>query len=137
MKTMLANMEREVNRVLKHTKDAQLGSVGSANCRRRKGCSTHLWQVVGKMGGQYRWISLRGDANSSSVYIERTKKIRKRWAVAFHIFWEGAMMVAKEVQLLYNNIDEKWFYSLVIRLHNKAVPLFGVSPVFPPHSSQG
>ena len=32
--------------------------------------------------------------------------------------------------VLYTNIDEKWFYSLVIRKNNKVVPEFGVFPVF-------
>ncbi len=44
---------------------------------------------------------------------EHTKKWRMRWAIQFHIFWEGAKMVASTVQVVYFHIDEKWFYSLV------------------------
>ena len=39
-------------------------------------------------------------------------------------------MVANKVQVVYFHIDEKWFYSLVIRMHNKCVPALGVQGVF-------
>ena len=131
MKTMLANMESEVKRVLKHTNGciswealAQQIAGGEKVAQPICGRSLAKW-VAGTDGFRYMKTQTLPQCTT-----ERTKKIRKRWAVTFHIFWEGAKMVAKEVQLLYTNIDEKWFYSLVIRLHNKVVPLFGVSPVF-------
>ena len=42
---------------------------------------------------------------------ERSRRIRMRWATEFHIFWEGAKLVAQKVQVLLFHIDEKWFFS--------------------------
>ena len=39
-------------------------------------------------------------------------------------------MIASKVQIVYFHIDEKWFYSLVIRKFNKCVPEFGVEGVW-------
>ena len=39
-------------------------------------------------------------------------------------------MIAAKVQIVYFHIDEKWFYSLVIRKFNKSVPAFGVEGVW-------
>eukprot|EP00978_Attheya_sp_CCMP212_P040236 scaffold217526_cov46-Attheya_sp.AAC.1 len=58
----------------------------------------------------------------------QTKNIRKRGAVAWHIFWEGAKSVAGRVQFVLFQDDEKWFYALVVRQHNKMVPFFGCIP---------
>ena len=60
----------------------------------------------------------------------QTKKRRLEWAISFHIFWEGAKMIATKVQVVYFHIDEKWFYSLVIRMNNKLVPVWGVQGVW-------
>eukprot|EP00978_Attheya_sp_CCMP212_P038298 scaffold188563_cov69-Attheya_sp.AAC.1 len=49
----------------------------------------------------------------------QSKMIRKRWAIAWHLFWEGAKCVAGGVQFVLFQDDEKWFYSLVVRQHNK------------------
>ena len=38
--------------------------------------------------------------------------------------------MAAAVQIVYFHIDEKWFYSLVARMHNKCVPIFGVDGVW-------
>ena len=64
------------------------------------------------------------------VTTERTKKQRQKWSIGFHIFWEGAKMVAPKVQVLYFHIDEKWFYSLVVRMNQKSVPTYGVKCVW-------
>jgi len=61
---------------------------------------------------------------------EHTKRWRMEWATSFFIFWEGAKLVASKVQIVYFHIDEKWFYLLVIRKNNKAVPVWGVQGVF-------
>ena len=39
-------------------------------------------------------------------------------------------MIATKVQVVYFHIDEKWFYSLVIRMNNKLVPVWGVQGVW-------
>ncbi len=39
-------------------------------------------------------------------------------------------MVATKVQVVYFHIDEKWFYTLVIRKYNKCVPAFEVQGVW-------
>ena len=39
-------------------------------------------------------------------------------------------MIATKVQIVYFHIDEKWFYSLVIRKNNKCVPALGVQGVW-------
>jgi hypothetical protein len=59
---------------------------------------------------------------------ERNKQQRFNWSKQFLIFWEGAKLVALKTQLFLLHLDEKWFYSLVVRSHNKWVPFFGVSP---------
>ena len=58
-----------------------------------------------------------------------TKKWRYRWAIQFHLFWEGAKLVRMKVQVLNFHVDEKWFMSLVYRMHIKVAPKFGCSPV--------
>ena len=61
---------------------------------------------------------------------ERVKAWRRCWAIQFHIFWEGAKLIAKKVQVVLFHIDERWFYSLVIQKNNKCVPAFGVQGVW-------
>jgi hypothetical protein len=58
----------------------------------------------------------------------QSKMFRKRWAIAWHLFWEGAKCVAQAVQFVLFQDDEKWFYSLVVRTHNKMVPMLGCVP---------
>eukprot|EP00978_Attheya_sp_CCMP212_P040263 scaffold217848_cov61-Attheya_sp.AAC.1 len=58
----------------------------------------------------------------------QSKMIRKRWAIAWHLFWEGAKCVADRVQFVLFQDDEKWFYSLVVRQHSKLVPFFSCVP---------
>eukprot|EP00978_Attheya_sp_CCMP212_P031554 scaffold119792_cov34-Attheya_sp.AAC.1 len=64
---------------------------------------------------------------STRIFPMLKKNIRKRWAVAWHIFLEGAQSVAERVQFVLFQDDEKWFYALVVRQHNKMVP-FLLSP---------
>lgn len=60
---------------------------------------------------------------------ERTKLIRHKWSnKAFWIFWEMAKLAAPKVQMLLIHMDEKWFFAIVARKHNKRAPHFGVFP---------
>jgi hypothetical protein len=52
-----------------------------------------------------------------------------KWSKAFWIFWNGAKLLAVAVQILLAHNDEKWFYTIVVRTHNKCVPVLGVFPV--------
>jgi len=68
---------------------------------------------------------------------EHTKKWRREWSTSFHIFWEGAKMIALKVQIIYFHIDEKWFYSLVIQKNKKAEPKeYGTESIIKMHSTK-
>ena len=129
MKTMLENIEGEVKRVLRHTNGSiswerlavQIAG-GEKNVQPIGADALSRW-VMGTDG--FRYMETQTLPQCAS---ERTKQIRMKWTIEFHLFWEGAKMVAQKVQVLYTNIDEKWFYSLVIRRHGKVVPELGVSP---------
>ncbi|KAL7498080.1 hypothetical protein ACHAWT_009842 [Skeletonema menzelii] len=131
LKTLLENLEAEVKRVMQHTNGsiswrrlAEQIAGGERNAQPIGPDALSSW-VMGKDG--FRYIETQTLPQCTT---ERTKKIRMKWAISFHMFWEGAKMVAQKVQVLYTNIDEKWFYSLVIRRYNKVVPEFEVHPVF-------
>ena len=53
---------------------------------------------------------------------------RKKWVIAFWIFWNSAKAVAPRVQLMLVHMDEKWFYAIVVRCNNKKIPFFGILP---------
>ena len=61
---------------------------------------------------------------------EHGKRRRFRWTTCFLLFWEGSKLVRGTVQVIVVHINEKWFFSLVIRTHNKCVPELGCSPVW-------
>ena len=62
---------------------------------------------------------------------ERSRKGRRRWAIGFHLFWEGAKFVKKRVQVLYFHIDEmKWFLLLVVWMYSEVVPAFSCHPIY-------
>ena len=131
MKTQLENLEGEVKRVMQHTRGSiswerlavQIAG-GEKNVQPIGADALRRW-VMGTDG--FRYMETQTLPQCAS---ERTKQIRMKWTIAFHLFWEGAKMVAQKVQVVYTNIDEKWFYALVIRRHGKVVPAFGVSPCF-------
>ena len=131
LKDQLNCIEGEVQRVMQHTNGciswrrlAEQIAGGAKNVQPIGHHALARW-VMGTEGFRYTETQTLPQCTT-----ERTKRIRVKWAVAFHIFWEGARMVAQKVQVLYTNIDEKWFYSLVIRRHNKVVPFFGCAPVY-------
>jgi hypothetical protein len=47
----------------------------------------------------------------------------------FYLFWETAKVLAPGVQTVLLHMDEKWFFAIVVRKHNKSVPFLGVLPV--------
>jgi hypothetical protein len=50
------------------------------------------------------------------------------WARGFWIFWGTAKMFTSSQWMLVHT-NEKWFFAIVIRRHNKCIPFFGVYPV--------
>lgn len=44
------------------------------------------------------------------------------------MFWNAAKSLLS-VQVVQSHMDEKWFFGVVIRKHNKSVPFVGVIPV--------
>ena len=55
-----------------------------------------------------------------------TKNKRLDWAKAFWIFWNQAKLLTNKVFVLLVHMDEKWFYSTVVRKNNKYVPFLGM-----------
>lgn len=51
------------------------------------------------------------------------------WAQQFLIFWESAKTFAPRVQVILVHMDEKWFWTLVVRKFLKCVPFLGVEPI--------
>ena len=56
------------------------------------------------------------------------KENRLLWAQQFWIFWESAVYF-NGVQILLVHMDEKWFWSIVVRRNLKCVPFLGIEPV--------
>ena len=54
-------------------------------------------------------------------------KRRYEWTINFWLFWNGAKLM-NGAQILLTHMDEKWFYGIVVRKHNKVVPCFGCYP---------
>jgi hypothetical protein len=54
---------------------------------------------------------------------------RYEFAHAFWIFWSTAKAFAQKCQIILVQMDEKWFYALVVRRNNKSIPFLGVEPV--------
>ncbi len=123
LKVQLENIEAEVQRVMQHTN-------GCINWRRLAEQIAGGAKNVQPIGPDAlsRWVM--GTEGFRYTETQTLPQERMKWAVAFHISWEGARIMAQKVQVLYTNIDEKWFYSLVIRRHNEVVPEFGVAPVY-------
>ena len=53
---------------------------------------------------------------------------RYDWTVGFWIFWESSKKLYKKVLVLLTQMDEKWFYDIVIRMFNKLIPFLGIEP---------
>ena len=60
----------------------------------------------------------------------QTKLLRLQWAKAFHVFWHGARLIAKSVQILLCMNDKKCFFALKVRKFQKSVLFFGVTRQF-------
>ena len=61
--------------------------------------------------------------------LDRANKQRRYWwAHQFWIFWQSAVTF-NGIQIILAHMDEKWFWSIVIRRNLKSVPFFGIEPV--------
>jgi hypothetical protein len=128
MRTMMVHIDKHIGDALQRTN----GSVswetiailvaGGANRVQPVSKNTIAKYVMSTYGAQYTSTKTVPTMN------ERNKQQCYQWAKAFILFWEGAKLVAQKVQILNIHQDEKWFYCLVIRSHNKWVPYFGVTP---------
>lgn len=56
------------------------------------------------------------------------KQNRYEWSLQFWIFWNNAKSLLN-MQLVLCHMDEKWFFGIVVRKHNKSIPFLGVMPV--------
>ena len=50
------------------------------------------------------------------------------WSNNFWLFWEIAKIFKRETRILLVHMDEKWFYSMVLRRHSKMIPALGIIP---------
>ena len=62
--------------------------------------------------------------------LDSQHKLRRYvWSISFWIFWNSAKAMAQKVQVLLLHMDEKWFFEIIIRKHNKCIPFYGCFPV--------
>ena len=67
-------------------------------------------------------------------YLTQSHKDKRYWwSIQFWIFWESAKRF-NNVQVVVVHMDEKWFWSIVVRRFKKSIPMLGVEPVI--HSVQ-
>ena len=59
---------------------------------------------------------------------EASKTKRMNWANNFWVFWETAKKFQRKTRILIVHMDEKWFYSMVLRRHSKMIPALGIIP---------
>ena len=59
---------------------------------------------------------------------QANKERRYWWAIQFWIFWKSAKTF-NNVQVVLVHMDEKWFWSIVVRRNNKSIPMLGIKPV--------
>jgi hypothetical protein len=69
--------------------------------------------------------------NDSALNTSLTADITHRTSKhpVFYLFCETANVLAPGVQTVLLHMDEKWFFAIVVRKHNKSVPYLGVLPV--------
>jgi hypothetical protein len=71
--------------------------------------------------------------HSTKIHPKLDAQLRARryqFAHAFWIFWSmTAKTFAKGCQIILVQMDEKWFYALVVRRKNKSVPYLGIAPI--------
>ena len=51
---------------------------------------------------------------------------RKEWAIDFFIFWKTSKLFLFNTKILLVHMDEKWFYSVVLRKKSTFVPFLGM-----------
>ena len=131
LRRVVVNIEDEISRVMQRTRGAiSWGGIAEAIA----GGPDEI-QPVSKTALR-RHIMATNDFRYTATKTlpqcnnERSRKWRKCWAIGFHLFWEGAKLVRKSVQVLYFHIDEKWFLSLVVRMYGKVAPAFGCQPIY-------
>ena len=59
----------------------------------------------------------------------QAKARRLRWANSFWLFWTSAKILSPKIKILYAQMDEKWFYALVLRTNLKTITSLGIEPV--------
>ena len=59
----------------------------------------------------------------------QAKARRLTWAKAFWVYWESVRILCPKIKVLYSQMDEKWFYALVLRSNLKSICSLGVEPV--------
>lgn len=130
MKNLLLNIEEEIANALGRTN----GTVG--------------WEIIAELiaGGPGRvqpvnkvaiaeFVMSQEGSRYTATKLQPTltsyhKTKRLKWAINFHLFWEGAKLLKTKTQFMSVHLDEKWFYCLVVRSFNKLVPYFGISPTY-------
>ncbi len=89
-------------------------------------------ELLGRTAIQEFVMSLPDSSYKSTRLLPRlnqgNKNRRLYWSHQFWIFWQSAVTF-NGVQIILVHMDEKWFWSVVVRRNNKCVPFFGVEPV--------
>jgi len=78
------------------------------------------------------FMSMDGSKYVSTNFLpalnESSKTKRMKWSNNFWLFWETANFFKRNTRILLVHMDEKWFYSMVLRRHSKMIPALGIIP---------
>ena len=78
------------------------------------------------------FMSMDGSKYISTNFLpalnESSKTKRMNWSNNFWLFWETAKIFKRKTRILLVHMDEKWFYSMVLRRHSKMIPALGIIP---------
>ena len=78
------------------------------------------------------FMSMDGSKYISTNFLpalnESSKTKRMNWSVNFWLFWDTAKIFKRKTRILLVHMDEKWFYSMVLRRHSKMIPVLGIIP---------
>lgn len=77
-------------------------------------------QIMRLPGSSYTTTKLLPKLNKDTV------KKRLEWANAFFLFWKIAKEEITNTKILLVHMDEKWFFSTVVRRHRKFIPFLGM-----------
>ena len=109
MKTLLLNIEEEIVNALSRTN----GTVG--------------WEIIAELiaGGPGRvqpvnkvaiaeFVMSQEGSRYTATKLQPTltsyhKTKRLKWAINFHLFWEGAKLLKTKTQFMLVHLDKKWF----------------------------